>query len=372
MLLFQNRPVRIAIVGAGVIGCAVAYELASRGANVTVIDDRGRGQGATRASAGVLAPYIEGHSDDLLRLGVASLRQYDGFIARVAGDAARPIEYRRSGTLQVARNRDEANELRQRAALLAAGRVQHALLSGEEIPGIESSLAPLTAALLIPDHGYVGVATLVRGLADSASKRGVVFVTSRVREITSGVGSALRVETPSEPLEADVVVIAAGSWSATIPVTPVAPPPVHPIRGQLLHLRFPAPPLSHVIWGTGAYLVPWSDGSVLVGATMEDAGFDESVTVPAVRYLLDGATELLPSAASAVFHEARAGLRPRTSDELPIIGASSTMRGVFYATGHFRNGVLLAPLTATMLADLILDGRACDELALVRPSRFGL
>jgi glycine/D-amino acid oxidase-like deaminating enzyme len=147
---------------------------------------------------------------------------------------------------------------------------------------------------------------------------------------------------------------------------------VQPIRGQLLHLRFSNPPLSHIVWGSASYLVPWDDGSLLVGATMEDVGFDESVTVEGVRQLLDGATELLPAVASAAFHDARAGLRPRTSDELPIIGASSTMRGVFYATGHFRNGVLLAPLTASMLADLVIDGRECAEMALVRPSRFGL
>jgi glycine oxidase len=320
----------------------------------------------------VLAPYIEGHADALLRLGVASLNQYDSFIARVTADGPRPVEYRRAGTLQVARNNREAEELRRHATLLAAHGVPHTLFSGDEIRGVEPALAPLAAALLTPDHGYVGVATLMAALVDAAGRRNVSFVTSRVQALIAAPGGRVRIDTLAEAIDADAVVIAAGSWSGTIQVAPAAAPPVQPIRGQLIHLRFSNPPLSHIVWGSASYLVPWDDGSLLVGATMEDVGFDESVTVEGVRQLLDGATELLPAVASAAFHDARAGLRPRTSDELPIIGASSTMRGVFYATGHFRNGVLLAPLTASMLADLVIDGRECAEMALVRPSRFGL
>ena len=155
-------------------------------------------------------------------------------------------------------------------------------------------------------------------------------------------------------------------------MAPAAPPPVRPIRGQLVHLRFPEPPVSHVIWGTRGYLVPWQDGSLLVGATSEDVGFDERATAAGVQGLLERAGELVPAARTARFVEVRVGLRPLTADELPVIGASSTMRGVYYATGHYRNGVLLAPLTALMIADLLLDGRERQEHAAVRPDRFGL
>jgi glycine/D-amino acid oxidase-like deaminating enzyme len=168
---------------------------------------------------------------------------------------------------------------------------------------------------------------------------------------------------------ADPVVIAAGSWSSGI--SP-APAPVRPIRGQLLHVDFDRAPLARVVWGSRAYLVPWEDGSLLVGATSEDVGFDERATDDGVRQLLDGAAGLVPAVAGAPLREVRVGLRPATADELPIIGASSTMRGVYYATGHYRNGVLLAPLTALMVADLVLDGRERAELALTRPGRFGL
>jgi glycine oxidase len=166
--------------------------------------------------------------------------------------------------------------------------------------------------------------------------------------------------------------MAAGSWSGGIPMPPAAPIPVRPVRGQLLQLRFDSSPLTRIVWGSAAYLVPWTDGDMLVGATVEDAGFDERVTAGGVAQLLDAAAALLPAASSAGFVEARAGLRPGTSDQLPIVGRSSTMRGVYYATGHYRNGVLLAPLTATLIADLVLEGRERDELALMRPDRFGL
>lgn len=363
---------RVTVVGAGIVGYAIAYELATRGAQVRLVDPRGSGQGATRASAGILAPHIEGHSEALLQIGVWGLDRYDSFVARVAADAGRPIEYRRSGTLQVALGDEEAGQLEQAARVLAMSGVPHTCLDGDAARRLEPSLAEaVRAGLLIPGHGYVGVSTLMSALVEAARRHGTTLSTAKVNRIDLG-GRSVMVETSEGTFASDAVVVAAGSWSGGIPMSPAAPPPVRPVRGQLLHLRFPEPPLSRVIWGTAGYMVPWEDGSVLVGATVEEVGFDERVTVAGVGRLLEVAVELLPAAQSATFGEARAGLRPATVDELPIVGRSSTMPGVYYATGHYRNGVLLAPLTAAIVADLVLDGRERDELALVRPDRFGL
>ena len=363
---------KVTIVGAGIVGYAIAYELATRGAEVRLIDPRGSGQGATRASAGVLAPYTEGHSAELLRLGVCSLDRFDGFVARVAADAQRPVEYRRLGTLQVACSDSETRQLEEAARELTRSGVSHTCLDGEGARRLEPSLAEgVRAGLLVPHHGYVGVATLMSALVEAARRHGASLSTARVNGIDFRGGS-VSVNTSEEAFGSDAVVIAAGSWSGLIPMAPAVPPPVRPVRGQLLQLRFASPPLTRVVWGSAAYLVPWEDGSVLVGATVEEVDFDERVTVAGVRQLLEGAVKLLPAAGSAAFDGARAGLRPKTVDELPIIGRSSTMRGVYYATGHYRNGVLLAPLTAAMIADLVLDGRAHGELTLVRPDRFGL
>jgi glycine oxidase len=226
-------------------------------------------------------------------------------------------------------------------------------------------------ALLVPTHGYVGVGGLTRALAAAAAARGARIERAATAQSITQNASGVQVTVEGVDVHADAVVIAAGSWSSRISIGAVHPP-VKPIRGQLLRLACSTPPASRVIWGAHCYMVPWLDGSLLVGATVEDVGFDERATVAGVRDLLDSACELLPAAWSAQFDAVRVGLRPATSDELPIIGRSSTMPGVFYATGHFRNGVLLAPLTATAIADLVLDRREAPELAVTRPSRFGL
>jgi glycine oxidase len=305
-------------------------------------------------------------------LGLASLELYDSFITRVSADAQRRVEYRRSGTLQVARTDAEPRQLEQEARALADAGVPHSYLHGNALKSLEPALAEdVRAGLLIPEHGYVGVATLVSALAEAAGRAGATLSAAHVRRVSTTARSVC-VETSEETFTSDVVILAAGSWSGGIPMAAAPPAPVRPVRGQLLQLRFERPPLSRVVWGADGYLVPWEDGRLLVGATVEDVGFDESVTTEGVQRLLECAQRLLPAARSAQCEGARAGLRPATPDELPIIGASSTMPGVYYATGHYRNGVLLAPLTAVMVADLILNGRERDDLALVRPERFGL
>jgi glycine oxidase len=193
-----------------------------------------------------------------------------------------------------------------------------------------------------------------------------------VRRIAATKSHVL-VETDRDTRRAHTVVVAAGCWSAAIDVDGlVSRVPVRPVRGQLLQLAWDGPTLRRVTWGSRCYLVPWEDGSVLVGATSEDVGFDERATTAGVRTLLDRSIEVLPELNAAFFDEVRVGLRPATPDELPLVGASSTMRGVYYATGHYRNGVLLAPFTALAVADLVLEGRERPELADVRPTRFGL
>ena len=239
------------------------------------------------------------------------------------------------------------------------------------------------AALEIPGHGYVSPDGLVSALVDGAARLGAEFSLARVTGFSGG--DTARVETEAGTMEADAVVLASGSWLSELPTSTDSPhqPPatvrtnierpvaIRPIRGQLLHLQSRTP-VVRILWGPACYIVPRRDGTVLVGATVEDVGFDERATLGGVRSLSDAASALVPGLDSAVFMEVRVGLRPATSDELPIIGPSATMRQVFYAAGHYRNGVLLAPLTAGLVADLVLDGREAPELAATRPARFGL
>ena len=362
----------VVVVGAGVIGYAVAYELAARGAHVRVVDPRGHGGGATRASAGILAPYIEGHSAALLELGVASLNQYESFLARVTADAGRDVEYRRTGTLQIALDENEARELERQASQLARQRVDHSLVSKTELARIEpAATSDARAGLLVARHGYVGVSSLMAALVAAAGRQGVTPLAMKV-EAVQAAGGEVHLSTSDGNLTCDAAIIAAGSWSGGISTRPAPPAPVRPVRGQLVQLRSSPGALEHVVWGAACYLVPWEDGTVLVGATVEEVGFDERVTEEGVRQLRASGERVAPVLGSAAFVDARAGLRPATVDELPIVGPSSTMPGVFYATGHYRNGVLLAPWTGSAIADLVLAGRRSSELDLARPDRFGL
>ena len=328
----------------------------------------------------MLAPYIEGHVSELLTLCVRSLALYDDFVQRLTTDAGIDLEYARCGTLQVAAADAEISQLAALSRDLTKARVAHRLLDRHEVREVEPELSPsVLGALLIPSHGYVVADSLMRALVAACLHFGVEFETTTVTQVGGAAGGAC-VHTVDGRIESDAAVMAAGSWSPLIPVRAGLEaasvrnprPAVRPVRGQLVRLEVEGPVARHVLWGPGCYIVPLQDGSVLVGATVENAGFDERPTVSGVRSLLNAATSWFPALENAVFAGARVGLRPGTDDEIPIVGRSATMPAVFYATGHFRNGVLLAPLTASLVADLVMDGHEGPGMEMMRPGRVGL
>jgi len=364
----------VIVVGAGIVGCAIARELAVRGVACTVIDDRPVGGGATRASAGMLAPYVEAHErGPLLELAVRSLDLYDDWIAAVRLESAIDVEYRRIGTLEVALDSAHAAGLKRRRSPRPRPRqvgVEMQWLEPAAVKSAHPALGAIASALFTPTHGYVAAPQLATALAVAAERKGTILRRARVQRIVHH-GSTVRVSTTGGDCEATTVVIAAGAWGNRIEGVRI--PPLRPVRGQLLHLEWRGPhPPSTIIWGPDCYIVPRLDGTLLVGATVEEAGFDERTTAGGVRDLLNATCELLPGARSATFLEARAGLRPATPDQLPVLGPDPDAPAIVHASGHYRNGVLLAPLTATLMADLVLEGREREELALMRPERFGL
>jgi len=362
------------VIGSGIVGCAVAYELARRGVSVDVIDDRQVAMGATQASAGVLAPYIEAREDSpFLELTVRGLAAYDEFVSRVSTDSGLTVPYRRTGTFDVALDEADLRGLKANAELLSRRGVPALLLDRAAVRKEEPYVADeALGALMIEEHGFVGATDLTRALAAAARKSGAQLLEANCVRRISREGDELVLETDKGTLRTGAAVIAAGSWSSQIAIEGVGTPvPVRPVRGQLLWLGWQRAPLRRVTWSSRCYLVPWDDGTLLVGATVEDAGFDERATVAGVRDLLEAVCELVPQARSAAFKGARVGLRPATPDGLPIIGPSTIVPGLFYATGHYRNGVLLAPLTAILLADAMLTERVDPLLASVAPSRFG-
>jgi glycine oxidase len=352
----------------------VAEELARRGASVEIVDERSVGMGATQASAGVLAPYIEAREDSpLLDLTVRSLELFDDFLTRVSADAGIAVPYRRTGTIDVATSDVELRELRTHADVLArrgvAARLLDAAAAREEEPLLGDGAI---GALHIDAHGFVGAADLTRALVSAARRHGAQLIEpTHVRRIFRRAADIV-VDTDHGSLTGNAAVLAAGSWSGEVAIAGVATPvPVRPVRGQLLSLAWTGTPLRRVTWSRRCYLVPWDDGTLLVGATVEEAGFDERTTVAGVRDLLDAVSDLVPHAWTAGFRGARVGLRPATPDDLPIIGPSRVLPNLMYATGHYRNGVLLAPLTAKLVADAMLENRIDPLLSAVSPERFG-
>ena len=354
----------VVVVGAGIIGCAVARELAVRGVRCTVLDPRPVAGGATQASAGMLAPYVEAHEGGpMLDLCVRSLNLYDGWIAGLHKEG-HEIDYARNGTLEIALSDDRASELR-------GGHGEW--LDSEAVAGVVPQLAPTAGALRNRQHGYVNARQLAAALASSARRHGTTFLAARVERIDrDDRGLALHVGPDHPRLEAATVVLAAGAWMNRI--EGVRTPPLRPVRGQLLQMAPGLGPIRTILWGPDCYIVPLKTGvELLVGATVEEAGFDEHTTAPGASGLYAAARQLLPGLPADpgdVAMEARVGLRPATPDELPVLGVDPQEPGIVFASGHYRNGILLAPITGDLIADVIVEGRKDPALETFSPSRF--
>jgi glycine oxidase len=378
-LLFVEYACRVSsrsviVVGAGVVGCTVAYELARAGAAVQVLEPRTPGQGATRASAGILAPDIEGHGSLLLRLlGRRSVAMYESFIARLRADSGHEIVYQRNGTFDLAFSDADVDRLKELAAALQQDRIESRWVLPSEFEAFEP-LASKQAqgALFIPNHGFVGVTSLTLAAAAAAEKHAASFLSDtgaiRIFPLPDG---RVGVQSSSTMWEADRVILAAGSWSSLITIQDADRVPVKPIRGQLIQLQADPGAIRRVIWGPDGYLVPWPDGSVLVGSTVEDVGFDERHTDEAVARLRAAAASLVPSLAKAEMSSVRTGLRPKGPDDLPILGRSAVVPGLIYATAHYRNGVMFAPLTVQLVSDLVFDRADDPALRDLDPARHG-
>lgn len=366
-------PPSVIVIGAGIVGCTVAYELARAGARVQVLEKRRPGQGATRASAGILAPYIEGHEDIFRTLGARSLGMFDDFIARLCRDSGHDVFYQRNGTFELAFTDADAVRLSALVPVLSKQGVEARWIGPESFDDLEP-LASRHAkgALLVPVHGFAAVTSLTLAAAAAAERSGARFMNAvGALRIHAAPEGRVGVEASSATFDADRVVLAAGSWSSHVTVDGADAIPVKPIRGQLIQLRAEPGAIRRVLWGPRGYLVPWPDGTILVGATIEDVGFDEAHTDDAVRQLRDAAAELVPSLGGAPITDVRTGLRPRGPDELPMLGPSRAIPGLIYATAHYRNGVMFAPLTVQLVHDLVFGGAADPALQDFDPSRHG-
>ncbi len=364
---------RVLVLGAGIIGVTIAEALATRRAEVTVLDMRSPARGSSQAAAGMLTPYIEADGNSpLLALCTRSLGLYDEFVARLMEASRGGIEYARTGTLEIALDEDgEARLLGMKVWLDTTG-VDSEWLDGDAVRVFEPSVTPAAlGGLFTPDHGLVGAESLVQVLVQQAKLAGATFEFPVEVLSVEQRGDIVEAKTVDRTFTADAIVIATGSWSKRVRIANVAPLPVRPIRGQLLHLQWcEGDQPGRIVWGPHCYAVPWSDGSLLVGATADDVGFDEGTTVAGVQSLTSGAIELLPHASGARIESIRVGLRPQLPDGLPAIGPFTNAPRIVAATGHYRSGILLAPLTAELVVSYLLDGHYDQAFATITPDRF--
>ena len=358
-----RKPFDLVVIGGGIIGLSIAWRAAQRGMRVAVLE-RGRPGGATSwVAAGMLAPISEAVLSEraLLSLGLASAGCYPAFVEELESASGGPCGYLRCGTLLGARDADEAEALERELALRTKLGLLARRLRASEARALEPALAPtFRLALEIPDDHAIDPRSLTAALAKAVENAG-----GELRERTSATavsisdGRVLGVVADGELLLADHVVIAAGCWSGALGGIPDhARVPIHPVKGQILELRDPTGPglLTRVLRMRGGYVVPRGDGRYVLGATMEERGFDTTVTAGACFELLRDAIELLPGIGELVLAGLSAGLRPVTPDNLPAIG-ESTVAGLHWAAGHYRHGVLLAPITA----ELVIAGLSGEQ-----------
>lgn len=367
----------VIVVGAGIIGTAVAWRCAQRGLAVTLVDPQ-PDRGAYRTAAGMLAPITELHYTEspLLRLNVDSLKRYPGLIAEVEHESGLSAGFRDCGTLAVAWDGADLAGLRDLGEFAVKLGMHAELVTGRELRELEPAVAAgLPGGLLARGDHQVDPRLLHRALLEAGRRRGVQMVADEAM-VTVEHDRVTGICLPDgETMAAGQVVLAAGAWSAHVAgLPPLAVPPVRPVKGQTVHLVLPGEPrLRHVLRGAvkGAqiYLVPRADGRIVVGASVEEAGFDQRPRAGAVYELLRDGQTLLPELAEAVLEEVSTGLRPGSPDNAPIVGRSAA-EGLVLATGHYRNGILLTPVTADGVADLVATGTLPDVLQPFSPGRF--
>ena len=362
----------VVIIGGGVIGLAIARALTRRGVrDVIVIEREDFGREASWAAGGILAPQVEADAaDDFFRLARASRDLYPEFAAELRSESGIDIELDTTGTLYVAFTEEQEGELRRRYHWQQSEGLDVHWLNGEEARTLEPCLSEnVRCALRFPNDCQVENRLLVEALLLSNRRSGVLLIDHCVANLVPVAGGRVSgVETSQGFIGSNCVVLAAGAWVSML--DPAGILQVEPILGQMLCFRSQPQIARHVIYTARGYLIPRRDGRLLAGSTSEKVGFDKRVTEAGVERIKNMAREITPQIATLSLIDTWAGFRPRAQDDLPVLGVSDEFEGLWYATGHYRNGILLAPITGQLVAEAIVSGRVSDLIAPFSPKRF--
>jgi glycine oxidase len=361
----------VVVAGGGLIGGSIALELARAGLRVGLFDRQEPGQEASWAGAGILSPAPESAAMvSLVPLGKASMAIYPEFVGMVEEISGQSAGYRPKGTLQALFSRDAREELSTVIALHHGLGLKAEPLRAEDARELEPSLSEdLEAAVLRPDEASVENRAMTQAVLEAAGRSGVQFFPGRGAEAIWREGArCLGLHLKNEKIEAPWTVIAAGCFSAGIEGV-AAYAPVRPAKGQMIALRADDLRIERVLWSENIYLVPRNDGRILAGATVEYTGFEKGLTAGGLQKIFSGAIELSPGLAAARVEETWAGLRPDSPDHLPILGPTD-IDGLLIATGHFRGGILLTPITARLVCEWVTQQRVSVDWDRFSPLRF--
>jgi glycine oxidase len=351
-------------IGGGAVGLACALRLRDHGLRVAVVEPGPLGGEASGAAGGILAPQCEAHAPGpMLELCLRSRALWPSFAGELEARSGVDPAYRDDGTVALAVDADEAESLAHRISWQRAAGLAVEELSPAGLRAHEPALGDALLCARFPGDHQVDNLRVVEALALAARRAGVEVIAAPAKAVVESQGRARGVALDGAVLDADRVVVAAGSWSSRFGGLAV-----EPVRGQMIELALP-PPMRHVIFGDGGYLVPRRDGRLLCGSTEERAGFAKAVTDDGLARLRARVSRLCPALAAAPIARSWSGLRPATPDGMPLLGPGA-VDGVVIATGHFRNGILLTPLTASIVAALVTGATPPVELAPFSPDRF--
>lgn len=375
---FRSRETAdVIVVGGGVIGLSVARELGRQKAGHVTLIERSAllGAEASHAAAGMLAPQAEADKHDaFFELACASRDLYPTFASELLEETGTDIELERTGTLYLALRAEDEAEIEHRYRWQRQAQLPVERLSAEETIKLEPCISSeVRGALRFPLDVQVENRRLIRALAASAQIYGVQLLTeTHVHTLLTERGRIQGVETSRGKISAPLVVVASGAWTSFLNFSDKGTQNlcIEPVRGQMLCFESNPRLARHVIYSPRGYLVPRLDGRLLAGSTTEHAGFEKCVTGQGLQQIIAHALEIAPAVGGLALQDSWAGLRPRAEDDWPVIGASSEARGLFYATAHYRNGILLAPLTGAVLAEQILTGNAPPLINTFSPNRF--
>lgn len=343
----------VIIVGGGIIGLSLAIALRKRGASVLLVERGEPGREASHAAAGMIPVFCNDSPEALQPLATASARMYPEFVHELQDESGLKVDFRSDGTLYFSDDTHLASKPSSLPASLAK---------------LEPALAPTERRVVFVQESSVDPRTLVAATLKAVRHREVdISSGTTVQEILVEGERVVGVKTERSRYSAPVVVNCAGAWAGQLPPFHF---PTRPVKGQILSVAG-GPPLHHVIHAPDVYLVPRSDGRIVIGATVEEAGYDKRVDPDTIKRLHQSAIGLVPALSQGRILEAWAGLRPGTPDNLPILGATN-IPGYYVATGHFRDGILLAPVTAHLMAELITENRTAYDLSPFSPQRFAV